>query len=86
MRTKILGRTMTATMVMIACADLRMGHPSGTDRPSADLLDDIECWPSPIEDGQFRGDHPNDQGERTNKKLRVQPFYHRARNGKMRKY
>lgn len=29
---------------------------------------------------------PNDDGERTNTKLKDQPFYHRQRNGKMRKH
>ncbi|MNM23095.1 hypothetical protein D3C81_334860 [compost metagenome] len=45
-----------------------------------------EFGPDPAQDDSFHGIHPNDQGERTNKKLVVQPFYHRGRNGKMRPY
>ncbi|MNZ64216.1 hypothetical protein D3C78_823830 [compost metagenome] len=47
-------------------------------------LDDY--GPDPVQSDRFHSDHPNDQGERTNKKLKVQPFYHRGRNGKMRKF
>jgi hypothetical protein len=32
------------------------------------------------------GDCKDDHGERSNNKLRDQPFYQRARNGKMRKH
>lgn len=49
-----------------------------------DLEDD--CSPDPCQDDRFHGDHRNDQGERTNKKLRVQPFYQRARDGKMKRF
>lgn len=37
-------------------------------------------------DDRFRSDHIADHGERTNKKLRVQPFYHRQSNGKPKKW
>lgn len=47
---------------------------------------ELESEPMMAMDDSFNSDHPNDQGERTNKKLRVQPFYHRGRNGKMRNY
>lgn len=33
-----------------------------------------------------KGDCKDDHGERSNNKLRDQPFYQRARNGKMRKH
>lgn len=33
-----------------------------------------------------KGEMRNDHGERTNKKLNTQPFYHRGSNGKMRHY
>ncbi|MNI72001.1 hypothetical protein D3C76_26210 [compost metagenome] len=45
-----------------------------------------EYGPDPVCYDQFHSSHPNDQGERTNKKLKVQPFYQRGRDGKMRKY
>ena len=37
-------------------------------------------------DNVASGDCPTDHGERTNHKLRDQPFYMRGRNGKMRGY
>jgi hypothetical protein len=48
-----------------------------------------DLGPDPIEDGCVdvaSGDCQNDHGERTNYKLRDQPFYMRGRNGKMRGY
>lgn len=33
-----------------------------------------------------KGEMRNDHGERTNRKLNTQPFYHRGSNGKMRNY
>lgn len=46
------------------------------------------CSPSPAYlVSQIGNDRcPADHGERTNKKLIVQPFYQRGRNGKMKKY
>lgn len=34
----------------------------------------------------YRGEMKSDHGERTNRKLKDQPFYARAHNGKMRKF
>lgn len=88
MRTIILGRTLINLSVMLQCTtDPHLGRPAKSLRPLEDLIEDVG-WEEPAlaADDKFHGDHPNDQGERTNKKLRVQPFYHRGRNGKMRNY
>lgn len=42
--------------------------------------------PHPIESEEFNSIHPLDHGDRTNKRLRVQPFYHRGRDGKPNKW
>lgn len=45
--------------------------------------------PDPVQedcDYMVSGDCKTDHGERTNYKLRDQPFYMRGRNGKMRKH
>ena len=34
----------------------------------------------------YKGEMKNDKGERTNRKLKDQPFYHRGSNGKMRRH
>ena len=34
----------------------------------------------------YKGEQKNDHGERTNRKLNDQPFYHRGSDGKMRKH
>lgn len=71
-------------------SDIHIGHfREGKSRTTEDMLRDLEDYgmgPDPCCDDRFHSDHPNDQGERTNKKLRVQPFYHRGRDGKMRKF
>lgn len=45
--------------------------------------------PTPVQEEFQRGQNPicdTDHGERTNHKLKDQPFYQRGRNGKMRNY
>ena len=88
MKTGILGRSLFPLTLMLHCTtDPHLGHPVKSGRSLEDLIEDVG-WEEPAlaADNKFHGDHPNDQGERTNKKLRVQPFYHRGRNGKMRNY
>lgn len=34
----------------------------------------------------FKGEMKNDKGERTNRKIKDQPFYHRQNNGKMKPF
>lgn len=48
----------------------------------------VYCSPGPVYLASQIGNGrcPADHGERTNKKLIVQPFYQRGRNGKMKKY
>ena len=41
---------------------------------------------SPFGWGRNAGQKQSDHGERTNRKLNDQPFYHRGSNGKMRKH
>ena len=36
--------------------------------------------------GAYKGEMKNDKGERTNRKLKDQPFYHRGQQGKIRKW
>jgi broad specificity phosphatase PhoE len=36
--------------------------------------------------GAYKGEMKNDHGERTNRKLKDQPFYHRSGNKKMRRF
>lgn len=36
--------------------------------------------------GAYKGEMKNDHGERTNRKLKDQPFYHRGGNKKMRRF
>lgn len=68
-------------------SDIHIGNLRGKSRTTAEILEELEgLGPDPCQDDRFHGDHPNDQGERTNKKLRVQPFYHRARDGKMKRF
>lgn len=88
MRTGILGRSLFPLALTLQCiTDPHLGRFVKSNRQLEDLIEDVG-WEEPAlaADDKFHGDHPNDQGERTNKKLRVQPFYHRGRNGKMRKY
>lgn len=68
-------------------SDIHIGNYCGKSRTTAEILAELEgLGPDPCESGGFHGDHPNDQGERTNKKLRVQPFYQRGRDGKMKRF
>jgi hypothetical protein len=70
-------------------SDVHIGHFRGKSRNTDDLLKlygELDLGPDPCCDDRFHGDHPNDQGERTNKKLRVQPFYQRGRDGKMKRF
>lgn len=52
------------------------------------LLSDDYHFPTPAMECEFKGDPKckTDHGERTNKKLVSQPFYHRSNNGKMKGY
>jgi len=34
----------------------------------------------------YKGEMKNDKGERTNRKIKDQPFYHRRNDGKMKNY
>lgn len=34
----------------------------------------------------YKGEMKNDKGERTNRKIKDQPFYHRRNDGKMKSY
>jgi len=67
-------------------SDIHIGHLRGKSRTTSELLDIYDYSADPVCDDRFNSDHPSDQGERTNRKLRVQPFYHRGRNGKMSRY
>lgn len=54
--------------------------------PDFDIND---LGPDPVQDDEdcvASGDCKNDHGERTNYKLRDQPFYARGRNGKMKRF
>ncbi|MNB61101.1 hypothetical protein D3C87_860000 [compost metagenome] len=58
------------------------------DIPGTDT-DDDDDWlgPDPAQcDGQRWSPNKNDHGERTNEKLLAQPFYHRGRDGKMKRF
>ena len=57
------------------------------------VIDSIPNWdeetdvtPDPTEDDERPTFHKDDHGDRTNQKLRVQPFYQRGRDGKPRKW
>lgn len=54
-----------------------------TDTPTSNMGEDPVEWMSELEN---RGFHRDDRGERTNKRLSVQPYYQRTRSGKMKHY
>lgn len=55
---------------------LRSKEPTGRER--------LEELCGPHWGQSYKGEMKNDKGERTNRKIKDQPFYHRGAKGKMR--
>lgn len=65
-------------MFSLSQLGFKMQEPTGREK--------LEELCGPQWGGAYKGEMKSDHGERTNIKLKDQPFYHRGSNGKMRKH